>query len=156
MAEVLMDRLIKGRTDRRCLSAGISAFDGQPASDLAVEVMGEIGVSLRHHQSLSLRAGLVDQADYLFTMTSQQTELVTALYPGAAGKTWCLRQFDDLAPGESRDISDPIGLPREVYRQTRDTIRRALPLVLEFIDRPAAPPAPRSAAAGAATGAGST
>ena len=33
-----------------------------------------------------LRAGLVDQADFIFTMTRQQQDLVQALYPAAAEK----------------------------------------------------------------------
>ncbi len=135
MAEALMDKLARKRGDVRCVSAGIGAVDGQPATDLAVDVMAELGGNLTHHRSLALRAGMIEQADFVFTMTRQQQDLLQALYPEAAEKIFVLREFQEVPPDESRDIADPIGSPVGVYRQTRDQIRDALPSVLEFIDQ---------------------
>ncbi len=135
MAEALMDKLARARGDIRCVSAGIGALDGQPATDTAVEVMNELGVNLQHHRSLALRAGMIEQADYVFTMTQQQQDVLHALYPEAAEKIFLLCEFQDLSVGENRDIADPIGASVDVYRRTRDQIREALPSMLEMIDR---------------------
>jgi len=139
MAEGLMDQLIKGHDDLRCLSAGVGAVDGQPPSRAAVEVMAELGVDISHHSSLALRPGLVDQATVIFTMTQQHRDVLHALYPESAEKIYVLQELQSLVPGESVDVADPIGMSVEVYRRTRDQIRAALPELFEMVNRLTAP-----------------
>jgi glycine hydroxymethyltransferase len=135
MAEGMLEQLLKGRSDVQAMSAGLGALDGLPPSEAAVEAMAEIGVDISHYRSQSLRAHLVDQADFIFAMTRQQLDTIQTLFPAAAEKAFLLREFEETRPGESKDIFDPIGQPIDVYRQTRDQIRQALPGILEFIDQ---------------------
>ncbi len=135
MAEGLLERMLRGRNDIHTLSAGLGALDGLPPSDAAVEAMAEIGVDISHYRSQSLRAPLVDQADIIFTMTRQQLDTIQMLFPAAAEKAFLLREFEETRLGENKDIFDPIGQPLEVYRQTRDQIRKVLPGILEFIEQ---------------------
>src|SRR2546426_10887070 len=132
MAEGLMRRLLHEPGEFRIMSAGLGALDNQPPTELAAQVMAELGVDISHHLSQSLRVPLVEQADFIFTMTRQQQDAIAAIYPVAAEQTLVLREFDD-AEVIGRDIPDPIGQPLEVYRRTRDQIQRALPSVLEFV-----------------------
>jgi RpiB/LacA/LacB family sugar-phosphate isomerase len=138
MAEGLFRELVAHRRDWRVASAGLGALDGQPATDASVRVMAELGFDISHHYSQSLRVQLIEQADYIFTMTRQQQDSIQALYPMAAEKTFILREFED-AEIIGRDIADPIGAPLEVYRMTRDQIRAALPSIMNFIQQAATP-----------------
>jgi RpiB/LacA/LacB family sugar-phosphate isomerase len=137
MAEGLFRAAVPDPANWRVLSAGLGALDGQLATDASVEVMAELGHDISRHASQSLRVPLVEQADYIFTMTRQQQDTIQALYPMAAEKTFTLREFDDDEI-IGRDIADPIGAPVEVYRLTRDQIRASLPNIMNFIHQAAA------------------
>jgi RpiB/LacA/LacB family sugar-phosphate isomerase len=143
MAEGLLRAALRNDPHYRIASAGIGALDGQPATPESVDAMAEIGLDLSNHVSQSLRVPLVNEADFIFTMTRQQQEAIQTLYPVAAEKTFLLREFED-AEVFGKDVADPIGQPLEVYRRTRDQINRALPSILEFIrgTQTASTPAP--------------
>ncbi len=138
MAERLLRHMLHDRPDVRVLSAGLGAFDGQPASPPAVEVLREIGIDLSDFTSQMVRPELLREADFILTMTRQQLDTIQMLYPFAAEKTFLLREFEDAEPGESRDIQDPIGGSTALYRQVRDQIRNALLSVIRFVDQTAA------------------
>jgi len=57
------------------------------------------------------------------------------LFPSAAEKTFLLREFETDLPVMERELSDPIGQSREVYRECRDQIRSALPRLLDLVLR---------------------
>jgi glycine hydroxymethyltransferase len=140
MAEGLLRHALRNDPDVRAVSAGLGALDGQPATEASVDVMAELGIDISRHSSQSLRVPLVEQADFIFTMTRQQQDTIQAIYPIAAEKTFLLREFEN-AEVIGRDIADPIGQPIEVYRRTRDQIRAALPGIIEFM-RQTTKPAP--------------
>jgi RpiB/LacA/LacB family sugar-phosphate isomerase len=135
MAEALLRQMWRGRPDVRVLSAGLCAADGQPASPAAVAAVREVGASLADFVSQPVQPELIQQADFIWTMTRQQLETIQMLYPAAAEKTFLLREFECSAPGEVRDIFDPIGGSTELYRQVRDQIRDALPSVIQFMNQ---------------------
>jgi ribose 5-phosphate isomerase B len=137
MAEGLLRHQLRNRPGFRVASAGLGAMDGQPVTDASVRAMAEIGVDISRHRSQSLRAPLVAQADYIFTMTESQRDTIQALYPAAAEKTFTVREFMD-PDADGRDIADPIGMPLDVYCLTRDQIREAIPSIMNFIDQAAA------------------
>jgi glycine hydroxymethyltransferase len=137
MAEGLMRHLLRGRTDVQITSAGLGALDGQPPSEFAVQVMGELGIDISYYRSQALRIPVVEQADFIFTMTRQQQDGIQTIYPAAAEKTFVLREFED-AEVIGKDIGDPIGQSIEIYRRTRDQIQNALPSLVRFIDQTAA------------------
>ena len=132
MAEGLLRQMLKGSPEFRVLSAGLGALDGHPPSEAAVQAMAEVGVDISDYRSRSLRVSLLEEADFIFTMTCQQQDAIQTIYPAAAEKTFVLREFEDPEV-VGRDISDPIGQSLEIYRRTRDQIRAALPSILEFV-----------------------
>ncbi len=134
MAEALMRHQLARRTDLRVLSAGLGALDGQLATDVAVTAMAEVGIDISNFRSQSLSSRLIEEADYVFTMTRQQQDAIQTFYPATAEKVFVVREFED---GEiiGRDIPDPIGQPTEVYRRTRDQISKAMPSILAFIEQ---------------------
>jgi RpiB/LacA/LacB family sugar-phosphate isomerase len=135
MAQGLFAGLIRGRRDIEVGSAGIGAVGGQPPSPYAIEVMAELGLDIRHIRSKPLMADLVRKADFIFVMTYGHLDSMLLLFPPAAEKTFLLREFEtDLAVME-REVSDPIGQSREIYRECRDQIRAALPRLLDLVLR---------------------
>jgi glycine hydroxymethyltransferase len=135
MAQGLFAELIRGRRDIEVTSAGIGAGAGQAASPHSVEVMREMGHDIRHIRSKPLMAELVRKADFIFVMTYGHLDSMLLLFPSAAEKTFLVREFETELPVMEREVSDPIGMSRDVYRRTRDEIRAALPRLLDLVLR---------------------
>ena len=98
----------------KVVSAGVSAFDGGPASGEAVQACREVGVDISQHRSQRLTADLLGRADYVFVMDRSHLQGVTALWPEASPRTM-------LLAGDN-EVSDPIGGGIEVYRACADQI----------------------------------
>ncbi|MFZ0711346.1 MAG: serine hydroxymethyltransferase, partial [Terrimicrobiaceae bacterium] len=73
---------------------------------------------------------LVRQATQIFVMTRDHKRLIELFFPEAVEKTYLLREFEPGAP----DLPDPIGLGRDAYERCRDVVKRALPVLLQFIE----------------------
>lgn len=134
MAEGLFRALVQHRRDIEVQSAGVSAGRGQPPSRDAVAVLrDEEKIDISHLRSQPVTEDLLEKSDFIFAMTEDHRRLLELLFPSAAGKVRLLREFEDIA----RDVPDPIGQGREVYARCKDTIKRSLPSLLEFIDQSA-------------------
>lgn len=121
------------RTDIVCLSAGIAALHGSPASIQAIQVMSDGGLDLTTHRARMLSADLIENSDLLLTMTSAHKRVVIESYPEAAGKVFTLAQF---AENSTKDISDPFARSVDVYRKCAGEIgqllEKALPKIIEL------------------------
>jgi RpiB/LacA/LacB family sugar-phosphate isomerase len=135
MAQGLFADLVKARRDIEVTSAGIGAVGGQMPSPHSVDVMAEIGIDIRYIRSKPLMADLVRRADFIFVMTYGHLDSMLLLFPSAAEKTFLLREFETDLPVMERELPDPIGQSREVYRECRDQIRAALPRLLDLVLR---------------------
>jgi protein-tyrosine-phosphatase len=83
---------------------------GGRASPEALQVMSQMGLDLRGHETQPLNETLVRHADVIYAMTHSHREAIVAQWPGAAERTRLLSVSGD-------DICDPIGGPLERYRQ---------------------------------------
>jgi RpiB/LacA/LacB family sugar-phosphate isomerase len=135
MAQGLFADLVRGRRDIEVSSAGIGAVGGQPPSAHSVEVMKELGIDIRNIRSKPLMADLVRKADFIFVMTYGHLDSMLLLFPSAAEKTFLLREFETELPVMERELTDPIGQSRDVYRECREQIRAALPRLLDLVLR---------------------
>jgi len=144
MAELLMQQRIADHLgckiseleDRgfMVMSAGIAAIMGGRASTEAVDVLGEKGLDLSHHESQPLGDRLVRFADHIFTMTRGHREAILAQWPDAEPRT-------QLICRDRRDVSDPIGGPPELYRRCAEQIDEQLAGWMTEIDLSAIPTA---------------
>lgn len=107
-----------------CASAGLSAAQGQPASDNAVLACQEVGVDLSGHRSRRIAGEDLERWDVFFVMT--------------ATHGYILEQAG--APAQKIYVPDPIPDPYggdlDAYRACRDRIAAALEA---FWDSAAAP-----------------
>ena len=128
MAETLLRELLRQKLDCedavRVLSAGVAAGHGSGASPQAVEVMGQKGLDLTGHSSRPFDESVVQVADLVLTMTRGHRDAILAAFPDLHDRVFTLRR-------DGGDISDPVGMPVEVYESCAKQIESAL---AEWID----------------------
>ena len=100
-------------------SAGVAAVPGCAASIEAVEILQELGLDLSKHESQPLTDKLVRHADMIFTMTNGHKHAILRRWPEASNRTHTLRM-------DGGDINDPIGGPKELYREAASQVEQAL------------------------------
>ncbi len=119
MAHAMMQKKISEKfgqlsTGGRCpvvaLSAGVSAYGGEPASHGASAAIRQFGSTLDQHQSTQLNAALVEQADLILAMGQKHKHVIVSQWPSAASKV-------HLISPDGGEISDPFGGPLEVYQK---------------------------------------
>ena len=134
MAEGLFRAALKGRKDVEVASAGVGAVHGQPPSTHSVDVCRAMGIDISRQRSQPLTDELVEWADLIFVMTRGHRDTIQMMFPEAVEKTYLVCERDPELRRRSLDVPDPIGLGLYAYEDTRDTIVRALPSLLELLD----------------------
>jgi len=131
MAETLLRDLLDRRFGRedvaRVLSAGVAAQRGSGASPQSVEVMGRRGLDLTGHCSQPLDDPLMCMADLVLTLTRRHRDAILAAWPNRKDRIFTLRR-------DGGDVSDPVGMPVEIYEQCADQIREELEKWVDALD----------------------
>ena len=130
MAEVIARReaIERGFGDVEVESAGVSAWDGAPASDGALLVALERHLDLGNHSARQLTREIVESSDLILTMGDSHVERVVAL--GGAGRTFLLTGFG-LSDDVPRGIADPFGGDLEGYRLTFGVLQQEIRRVFD-------------------------
>ena len=131
MAEALLREQVRtkfGSEDAvRVLSAGVAAGQGSGASPQSVEVMGKRGLDLTGHSSQQLSDNLMNVADLVLTMTRGHRAAILAAWPNMHERVFTLRR-------DGGDISDPVGMPVDVYEDCATQIDGELAVWLDNLD----------------------
>ncbi len=125
MAEGIARELIRKRyPDSRITvsSAGLSTFNGIPASQHSVDVCEEIGIDISAHRSQRLNPEIASDTDLFAVMTRSHAQILEQ-YGIPREKTAVL----------GGEISDPFGGDEETYRGCRDEIREAVDQLLQNV-----------------------
>ena len=109
------------------MSAGISAMMGGFPAPEAVEIMSQMGLDLREHESQPLTEQLVRHADLICAMTRGHRQAILAEWPAAAART-------RLLCSDCSDLADPIGGPAETYRRCAAQIKVELETLIERLE----------------------
>lgn len=136
MAEGLFRDMVnkKGLQDRiKVESAGVFAASGEPASNQSIEAMERQSIDISNHKSRQLTKDMIDNADIIFTMTSNHKRAIISMHNKAMNKTFTLTEY---AYGKERstDIMDPFGAPVKVYEKCLIEIKNALNIILEKLN----------------------
>jgi len=110
-------------------SAGVSAFNKQPASRHAVKVMGDGGLCLLSHRAELVSAAILESANLVFTMTDSHRAVLHSDYPALKEKTFTLAEY----VGDDINIADPFGGNEDEYRACAAQIRKLLELAVKKI-----------------------
>ena len=134
MAEGLFRELVKGRGDYQVASAGIGAYDGAPPSKHTSEILKERGVDVSTMRSQFLTPDLMLEATHIVCMSRHHLQAIVMDFPEVERKCYLATEFMQEDRQRNRDISDPFGGSRRDYDGVRDTLEKALPCLLAFID----------------------
>ena len=118
-------------------SAGIHAFDGEPASQYAIEAVKEYGVDIAEHRAKRLTKEIVDTAEIILCMTENHKYQIAQMFPVTQDKSYTLLEYVNLYDQEHYndvvDIDDPFGQQIEVYKKCAESIYSALKIVYKEI-----------------------
>ena len=131
MAETIMSEKLSSKLGRddavRVMSAGVAAGMGSSASPQSIEVMGERSLDLTGHSSQPLTDEVMNVADLVLTMTRGHRTAILAAWPDMHDRVFTLRH-------DGGDISDPVGMPVEVYRQCAKQMDEELDKWIDRLD----------------------
>jgi protein-tyrosine phosphatase len=97
-------------------SAGVSGWDGSPATEEAVHALHELDIDISEHRARRLTGRLVDAADLVVAMAAEHRDAVSRVVPSAGSRTFTLKELVRLL--ESED--DPgEGTPPDALLQAR-------------------------------------
>ena len=136
MAEKLfIDALEKAETKKniKVFSAGISAMDGDQASENSIQACEEIGLDLKDHRSAALTRATAENASAIFCMTESHRALLQ-MYFDLPEKTQIFLMREFIEDG-SKELPDPFGQSLEVYRDCRENMKEALPSLLNWVEK---------------------
>lgn len=129
--------LQRGLVDLTADSAGISAWEGSPASDGSLLVAMEHGIDLAPHRARLLSPSMIDASDLVLTMGPSHLERVQTL--GGGDRVHLLTAFASNDTNAD-PVVDPFGGDLDVYRQTfaelSELVHAALDRVVNLQDPP--------------------
>lgn len=129
MAEGLARDILGSEVD--VSSAGMGAWEEQPASNQALEVMKSQGITLSSHRSRRVNAQLLQEADWIIPMTKEHESQLHTLYPEYKGKIRRLGAWGSTG----KDISDPFGGSLAIYQKCAEEIKGLILKIKEELDR---------------------
>ena len=136
MAEKLFEKALQESSVKKKIklfSAGISAMDGDKASDNSIEVCREIGIDLNDHRSSALTLATLQNASAVFCMTESHRALMQMYFDLPENSpVFLMREFVEQGP---KELPDPYGQSMEVYRACREDMKDALPSLINWVEK---------------------
>ena len=136
MAEKLFEEaLTKSETGKKVqvFSAGISAMDGDQASDNSIQACEEVGLELKDHRSAALTRATLENASAIFCMTESHRALLNMYFEvPETTSIFLMIEFTEIG---SKELPDPYGQDIEVYRECRDRMKEALPSLFNWVEK---------------------
>lgn len=115
MAEYFAKNIFaKNNLSVQTTSAGIAANISSPASENAIAAMKNFGIDISNHKSQLISQKIIDENDFIFTMTNGHKNFLSANFLNAADKIFTLASFSD---NPNYDIIDPFGGDIEIYKK---------------------------------------
>ncbi len=131
MADVLFEEIVRNDgegEDWWIDSAGVSAFDGERATNNTQIVAGERGLDLSAHRSKLATREVVEPFSLVLVMEERHRTMLRDAYPEFSDRVYLLREMS----GGTGDVHDPIGTDIVNYRAMADEVNSIL---TESLDR---------------------
>jgi len=136
MAERLFDRAIEQSEITQNIvssSAGLSAMDGDKASQNSIDACEELGLDITDHRSAGLSRTTLQEASVVFCMTESHRALINMYFELPQGyPIYLMREFIE---GESKELPDPYGQDIDAYRQCRDRMLECMPSLINWVEK---------------------
>ncbi len=111
-------------------SAGVMCAGPTPASPNAILAAEQDGCDLTRFTAKQVTESLLEQADYVFTMTRGHKQLLEQAAPQYRDKYFLLNAYAEGTP-DAADVPDPYGGSLEEYLQCFDVLHQSVQQVLE-------------------------
>lgn len=136
MAEKLFEQAMSRSAVKkkiRIFSAGISAMEGDRASENSIEVCKEVGLNLSDHRSSAVTRAILENASVIFCMTESHRALLHMYFELPKNSpVFLMREFIE---GGTRELPDPFGQDIDIYRNCRDDMIDALPSLINWVEK---------------------
>ena len=132
MAEVLFGEIIRneGEADDWWIdSAGVSAFDGEQATNNTQLVAGDRGLDLTSHRSKLTSRAVVESFSLVLVMEERHRMMLRDAFPELAERIYLLAEMI----GGTEDVHDPIGTDIANYRAMAEEVNGILTQGLDRI-----------------------
>ncbi len=106
----------------RVSSAGISAIDGGPATNSAIQAMDLWGIDLEPHRASSLSAGRLQDADLILAMARDHLLVIGRLSPDALQKSATLKSLAFEADAIANRLGQETPLDEAGARRRLDSV----------------------------------
>lgn len=134
MAEALLRHALDAEEEPlrslKVVSAGVSAYSGEPASANSIKALKSVGIDISQHQSRSISQHLIDQAFVVLGMTRSHLLTLNAYFPESSDRYHLFREF--LPEDSTMEIPDPFGADLRAYESCRDSMVEAIPSLLAW------------------------
>ncbi|MCD7729389.1 MAG: hypothetical protein LUI60_05695 [Clostridia bacterium] len=122
MAEALLRSEIKKQKIKwwDVTSCGIFAEVGGTMSPNSRQVLQEIGISADKFAPKQLTQSIIEKSEVVICMTDRQKQILDG-----CGKVYSMKEICGY------EVPDPYGCSVDVYRMTREAIKKACPLIIE-------------------------
>ena len=131
MAEALLEEIVRneGEGDDWWIdSAGVSAFDGETATNNTQIVAAERGLDLSSHRSKLATRPVIEPVSLVLVMEERHRKTMHEAYPEYLDRVYLLKEMS----GGTGDVHDPIGADIVKYRAMADEVNSIL---MEGLDR---------------------
>ncbi len=125
MAEVLFGEIVRNEGEAEDWwidSAGVSAFDGEQATNNTRLVAGERGMDLTSHRSKLTSREVVEPFSLVLVMEERHRMMLREAFPDLSDRIYLLTEMI----GGREDVHDPIGTDIANYRAMADEVNTAL------------------------------
>lgn len=120
MAEAAARKLIANTPDQydgfTVNSAGVMCAGPSPASRYAIMAAEQNGADLSNHTAKQVTENLLEQADYIFTMTRGHKQMLERMAPQYRDRIFLFNAYAEGYP-DAADVPDPYGGTLEEYLQ---------------------------------------
>lgn len=134
MAEGLLKKALKdkNRVDVEVISAGISAFGGQPATGETLHLLSKSGADMSAHRSQRISKTMLYSSDLILVMENIHEEHILGIVPAVRKRLYLLKEFAKI-PEMDLNILDPIGQSPAFYEMTFSAIKGAVEKVADLL-----------------------
>ena len=113
------------------VSVGISAIEGNRASENAIRALEKVGLELENHRSRPITEEVMQNSIVALCMIETHRNLITELFPQLKIPVLLFREL--MNSPDSVQIRDPFGMPLVDYEECRDLMVEAIPSILAYL-----------------------
>ena len=113
------------------VSVGISAIEGNRASENAIRALDKVGLDLKNHRSRPITQEIMQYSVVALCMIETHRHLINELFPQLKIPVLLFREL--MKSPNSVQIRDPFGMPLADYEECRDLMVEAIPSILVYL-----------------------